>query len=124
MKRKKRLSKNEALALYKTYVPVVSEKIHHWDTDNEGKVTLFVENKGIMNSIMQKIAKKPKVSQIHLDETGSFIWQRIDGMTNIETIAEAVEEHFGENAHPLYERLLKFFEIVESYDFILWKKPV
>ena len=39
------------------------------------------------------------------------------------TSVKKVEEHFGEKAHPLYERLLKFFEIVESYDFILWKKP-
>ena len=38
-------------------------------------------------------------------------------------IAQAVHAHFGEKADPLYERLLKFFEIVESYDFIFWLKP-
>ena len=30
-----------------------------WTTDENGIVTLEIENKGIMNRIMQKIAKKP-----------------------------------------------------------------
>ncbi|MBQ5430096.1 MAG: PqqD family protein [Lachnospiraceae bacterium] len=124
MKKKKRLSRSEALALYKTYVPVISEKIHHWEKDENGDVTLFVENRGIMNTVMQKLMKKPRFSQIHLDAVGSFIWPRLDGETDLKTIAGAVEEQFGEKVHPLYERLLKFFEIVESYDFITWKKPV
>ena len=119
MKKKKRLSRSEALALYKTYVPVISEKIHHWEKDENGDVTLFVENRGIMNTVMQKLMKKPRFSQIHLDAVGSFIWPRLDGETDLKTIAGA-----GEKVHPLYERLLKFFEIVESYDFITWKKPV
>jgi hypothetical protein len=124
MKKKKRLSKEEALALYKTYIPQVSEKIMKWDVNQEdGSVTLFIENKGVMNTIMQKIAHKPRISQVHLDETGSFVWRLMDGQTDVETIAKKVEEHFGEKAHPLYDRLLKFFEIVESYNFILWKKP-
>ena len=123
MKKKKRLSRSEALALYKTYVPVISEKIHHYHIADNGDVTLFVENKGSMNTIMQKIAAKPRFSQIHLDPIGSFIWTRMDGQTDVEAIAEAVEGAFGEKVHPLYERLLKFFEIVESYDFITWKKP-
>ena len=76
-----------------------------------------------MNTLMQKCFKKPRISYIHLDETGSFIWQLMDGRRNVAAIADSVREHFGKKAEPLYERLLKFFEIVESYDFIIWKKP-
>ena len=32
-----------------------------------------------------------------------------------------VEMHFGEKANPLYERLAKYFQILDSYGFIEWK---
>ena len=122
MNDKKRHSYKKIIEKYKVYVPVVTEKIYSQSVDEKGIVTLAVENKGIMNFIAQKLLKKPRVSYIHLDEVGSFIWQTIDGNADIENIAERVSEHFKEKVNPLYERLRKFFEIVESYDFIRWKK--
>lgn len=112
------MSRDEAIAYYKASIPVISEKIIDWKADEKGMVTLSIENKGAMNAIFQKLFKKPRISYIHLDETGSFIWQLIDGTRTIGEIAEEVHDHFGEKAEPLYERLLKFFEIVESYNFI------
>ncbi|MEE3392896.1 MAG: PqqD family protein [Lachnospiraceae bacterium] len=123
MKKKNKMSRDEALALYKTYVPVIAKKIYDWKVGDDGLVTLSIENRGAMNRIMQKLIKKPKISYIHLDQTGSFIWQQIDGENNVEAIAGKVHEKFGKKAEPLYDRLLKFFEIVESYDFIEWRKP-
>ena len=52
-------------------------------TIKDGKVTLEIENNGFFNRIEQKLFKKPKISYIHLDETGSFIWPLIDGETDI-----------------------------------------
>ncbi|MEE0955224.1 MAG: PqqD family protein [Eubacterium sp.] len=118
MSKKKKMSRDEAIAYYKASIPVISEKIIDWKADEKGMVTLSIENKGAMNAIFQKLFKKPRISYIHLDETGSFIWQLIDGTRTIGEIAEEVHDHFGEKAEPLYERLLKFFEIVESYNFI------
>jgi len=114
MSKKPKLSKDETIALYNTYVPVVSQKIKEWKVGEDGLVTLSIEN---------KLFRKPRISYVHLDETGSYIWQQLDGKTNVAGIAQAVHTHFGEKAEPLYERLLKFFEIVESYDFIFWLKP-
>ena len=93
-----------------------------WSTDNDGKVTLEIENKGVFNSIAQKLFKKPKISYVHLDETGSFIWPLIDGEKNIIDLGKLVEEEFGEKANPLYERLAKYFQILDSYGFITWNK--
>jgi hypothetical protein len=84
-------------------------------------VTLEIENKGTMNRIMQVFFKKPRISYVHLDEMGSFIWPIMDGECDIIKIGEQVKAHFGENAEPLYERLVKFFQILESYNFINWK---
>ena len=89
-----------------------------WNENEEGKVTLEIENKGIMNRIAQKLFKKPKISYIHLDKMGSFIWKSIDGEKTIFEIGPEFKEAFGPDAEPLYERLAKYFQILKSYNFI------
>lgn len=91
-----------------------------WSCDDKNKVTLYIENKGVFHWIAQKLFFKPKVSQVHLDELGSFLWPLIDGEKNIIQLGELVETKFGEEAHPLYERLVKYFQILDSYHFIEW----
>ena len=93
----------------------------NWSEDKEGLVTLEIENTGFFNRIAQKFFRKPKISYVHLDENGSFIWPLLDGEKTILDIGKLVEEKFGEAAHPLYERLAKFFQILESYNFIIFK---
>lgn len=93
-----------------------------WTTDDEGIVTLQIENKGIFNKIAQKLFKKPKISYVHLDKMGSFIWPQIDGEKSILDISETVDREFGEDAKPLYERLAKFFQILASYGFVTFKE--
>ncbi len=93
----------------------------NWSKDDKEIVTLEIENRGIFNKIAQKLFKKPKVSYIHLDEIGSFAWSLIDGNKTILELAKDVEEKFSEDANPLYERLAKYFQILESYNFITFK---
>ncbi len=89
-----------------------------WSADENGIVTLDVENKGVFNRVFQLILKKPKVSHIHLDELGSFVWRSIDGVRNVEALCELVESELGDMAHPTEERLVKFLEILKEYKFI------
>lgn len=105
---------------YLERIPVRPDWIE-WSADENGIVTLDIENKGMMNRIAQKLLKKPEVSHIHLDEIGSFVWPLIDGEKNIADFGPYMEERFGEQAHPTYERLAKFFQILESYHFVEWK---
>ncbi len=93
-----------------------------WNTDQEGLVTLELQNTGIMNRVAQRLFKKPKVSYVHLEEIGSFVWPLLDGSRTILTLGEAVKERFGEQAEPLYERLAKYFQILDSYHFVEWKQ--
>lgn len=90
-------------------------------TENDGKVTIEIENKGFFNSLAQKFFNKPKITYIHLDEMGSFVWPIIDGEKDIIKIGKEVKSHFGDGAEPLYERLAKFFQILSSYNFIYFK---
>ena len=106
---------------YLERIPVRSEKLAY-KLDDKEIVTLEKENTGIVNRIFQKLFKKPKVSYIHLDEFGSFVWRITDGESDIIAIGEKVQEHFGEKAHPLYERLAKYYQILSSYGFVTFKK--
>ena len=91
-----------------------------WSTDEKGVVTLNIENTGTMNRIAQKLFHKPKVTYVHLDEIGSFVWPLMDGEMDILRLGELVEAQFGDKAKPLYERLAKFFQILDSYHFVQW----
>ena len=116
MKKKQVISQN-----YLEKVPLRHTDIG-WSEDDKGIVTLQIENRGFYNRVAQKLFKRPKTSYVHLDENGSFIWKQIDGESDIIAIGKLVDEHFGEAAHPLYERLARFFQILESYHFITWKE--
>ncbi|MBQ7384311.1 MAG: PqqD family protein [Clostridia bacterium] len=112
---KKKLAEN-----YLEKTPFRAEHIK-WSADEDGKVTLDIENKGLFNRIAQKLFGKPRISHIHLDAIGSFVWPLIDGERTIMDIGEIVERELGERAHPTYERLAKFFQILDSYGFVKWK---
>lgn len=104
---------------YLSRIPIRAESVE-WKTDDDGIVTLEIKNTGWANKIAQVLFKRPKISYIHLDKMGSFIWPIMDGKKDITTIGKLVDEHFGKEAHPLYERLAKYFQIMDSYHFIAW----
>ena len=116
MSKKKKDSEN-----YLERTPLRPEGLE-WSTDENGIVTLHIENKGVFNRMAQKFFKKPKISYVHLDETGSFVWPLLCEEKNILKLGEEVKTQFGEKAEPLYERLAKYFQILESYQFIVWKE--
>ncbi len=105
---------------YLELVPLKPEGLI-WKKGERDIVTFEIENKGLFNRIAQKLFKKPKISYIHLDELGSFVWLQIDGNRDIAEISDLVKEQFGDAAEPLYERTAKYFQILESYNFILFK---
>ena len=71
-----------------------------------------------MNTIAQRVFNKPRFTKVHLDAQGTFIWPLIDGEKTVADIAALVKAEFGDKAEPLYPRIVKYFQIVESYNFI------
>lgn len=113
----KKNKKKQVKVNYLDMIPVKSFFLN-WHKDAQGKVVLEVEHTGIFDRIAQKFFRKPKTTQVHLDENGSFLWPLIDGEKTIEELAGLLKQEFGEAAEPLYPRIVKFFQIVESYHFI------
>ena len=71
MKKKNVINKN-----YLEKRPIIPDTIG-WSLEEDGLVTISIENKGVWNRIFQKLLKKPKTSYVHLDEFGSHIWQNV-----------------------------------------------
>lgn len=104
---------------YLDLIPVPKDGLK-WERTTED-ITIFIENKGIMNRIAQKLFHKPKVSQIHLDEMGTFIFPLMDGTRSIYDIAQLVKEEFGPKAEPLYNRIVQYMHTLEGYEFVIMK---
>lgn len=114
MKKKK---KNETTINYLDLIPEKAASIR-WHRDFKERVILEIENTGLFNSIAQKVFGKPRYTKVHLDAQGTFIWPLIDGQKTVTDIAGLVKEEFGEAAEPLYPRIVKYFQIMESYHFV------
>lgn len=118
MKKQNKKSKKEVLDInYLDLIPVRTEELQ-WFTDRRDRIVLKVENTGLFNKIAQKVFNKPQFTKVHLDQQGTFIWPLIDGERTVADIAALVKDEFGEAAEPLYPRIVKYFQIVESYHFI------
>jgi hypothetical protein len=113
-------SKKEGSKNYLDYIPVINRS-YKTETKEDGYVTIYVEKKGLMHKIAQKIFRRPYIFQFQLEEIGSFIWRHIDGRNTIYEIGQIVHEYFGEKAEPLYPRLIQYFQSLQSYDFIRYK---
>lgn len=113
----KKKKKNEPQVNYLELIPQRAESLC-WHKDLRERIILEVENTGWFNTIAQKVFGKPRYTKIHLDNFGSYLWPRIDGEHTVAQLADMVKEEFGEKADPLYPRIVKYFQIVESYHFI------
>lgn len=91
-----------------------------WSVDSAGKVTLLCDCHSPLRRIVQGLLLHPRVRCIHLDETGSLLWQLLDGKRDILALGQLIDARFGEQAHPLYERLTAYLRILDSYHLIGW----
>ena len=112
MKKKKKQQKN-----YLDLIPARAPELK-WNQDEDGIITLEVENTGIFNRIAQKLFKRPKYTKVHMEKYGSFLWPLIDGNLTVMELADLQKAEFGDEVEPLYPRVVKYMQIMESYNFI------
>ena len=113
----KKNKKNKQQINYLDLIPVRPEKLG-WHIDRRERVVLEVKNEGFFNRIAQTYFRRPQTTKVHLDVQGSYLWPLIDGERTVMELAALQKEHFGEAAEPLYPRIVKYFQILESYHFI------
>ena len=111
---KKKDSKN-----YLDYVPVKNPEVEY-ETGDDGIVTVYIEWKGFYHRIAQKFFHRPRVSDIKMDELGSFVWLAIDDEKDVHQLSIELDGKFPKMEKSL-SRLIKFLEILHDNHLIYWK---
>ena len=104
---------------YLDFVPIKNPDIEYQTGDN-GKVTVFIEWKGFYHRIAQKFFHRPRVSDIQLDDYGSFVWLAIDDNKDVHQLSKELDARFP-NMEKSLTRLIKFLEILRDNHLIRWK---
>lgn len=85
-----------------------------YEVDEENIVTILEKQDHKIQKFFRKLKFRiPEYKKISLDEYGSYVFLQIDGNKTIKDIGESLEVNYGEEAHPLYERLLLFLNHIE-----------
>lgn len=103
---------------YLNYIPKRSE-FTSYEVNEKGNGVVKIENRGFYNVLARKLFKRPRYTDIELEEYGTFIWKYIDGKNTIYDIAMKVKDNFGGRAEPLYERICKYFRIMTDNKLII-----
>lgn len=106
---------------YLDFVPLINPQ-NSWTQDESGKVTIHMVHRGVYAWIAQKFFHRPKVSHIDLDRYGSYVWTCIDGEKTVGQLALVMKERFGQEAEPLYDRLVKYMQILYNNQFVVYKR--
>jgi len=97
-------------------------RIVDWEREQDGTVCL--KKPKVRNHLLKSIIKRLGKSlhyQIHLDDFGSFVWERCDGNQRVEQIAESLRQKFGDKVEPVYERLAAFVKMMAYQKVITYK---
>ena len=61
-----------------------------------------------------------KPLKIRLDKVGTFMWKLCDGNHTVKVIGEKMQQTFGDEIEPVYDRLALFFQQMERGRMIRW----
>lgn len=111
------MAENKNKLNYVDLIPAHS-KDKPWSINDKNLVEITVENKGFYNKIAQVFFKKPRFSFISLDEYGSYVWQQIDGRTDINEIGKRLAQKYPGAKDKLYERLCGYIKILERNGYV------
>lgn len=86
----------------------------NYETDENGIITVLEKQDHWIQRFFRKIGFRiPKYKKTELDKFGSFIVNQVDGEKTVEEIGILLSDEFGEEANPLYERLLLFLNYID-----------
>ena len=105
---------------YLDYVPAISSR-NTWDVTGD-IVTIHMVHRGFFPWVAQTFFGRPRVSHIDLDVHGSYIFQQINGERTVGELALLMKERFGQDAEPLYDRLVQYMKILRNNELIYYRK--
>lgn len=100
-------------------VPLLEKRVTL--TKESNGAFLIIQRTNIVERFTIRFFRQPAVRRIKLDKFGLFVIEQLDDHKNVQQIAEEMSEHFGEEADPALPRLVKFLQVLEVYDWIIWE---
>ncbi|WP_285766720.1 PqqD family protein [Peribacillus sp. SI8-4] len=113
---RKRQSKKRNLL---TMVPLLERRVT-LEQGSADTTFLVIQRTNFVERMTIRYLKQPSVRKIKLDKFGAFAIKKMESKCNVNQISEAMSEHFGEEAEPSLPRLMKFLEILEVHEWIVW----
>ncbi|MFJ7638500.1 PqqD family protein [Peribacillus sp. NPDC097206] len=118
MFRKKQKSKRNLL----TMVPLLESRVTLEMDSSSDLGFLIIQRTNFIERLTIRFLKQRAFRKIKLDKFGRFAIEQMAYRKNVQAISEAMIEHFGEEAEPALPRLVKFFEILEVHEWIIWEE--
>jgi len=105
------------------YLKLTPVRLHECKVKDDGLADVLVPkfNNKFARKHFSKFLKSPYI-RANLDDKGSATWLLMDGETKVEEIAEELDEKFGEEIHPVTDRLIKFLNDLYRNGFITFKE--
>lgn len=100
---------------YLCYIPV--RKHQQWQIQN-GKVFLLFKHDKLVEKFLRWLVKKPYTSDLELDQAGSHVWQYIDGQATVFEISQKLQQDFGSDFDPGYQRLITYLNYLNKKGWI------
>lgn len=110
--------------IYLQNIPVINSELDYSVTN--GIVYVHILNNHFIQRVFRKLRfKVTNKTTIDFDQYASFVFLQIDGKRNIYDIGQIVKAHYGEDAEPLYERLVTFIDYLEDTQrWVLFKNKI
>ncbi|VAX28324.1 hypothetical protein MNBD_IGNAVI01-1469 [hydrothermal vent metagenome] len=105
---------------YKELIPV--RQCKYEEKDGLVTVSFKKESTKIGKIFFKWIKDRPH--RIDLDEIGSFVWGKINGVLNVGEIIDITREHFGEKVEPAEERVVIFMKQMHRTKLIMLYEKV
>jgi hypothetical protein len=94
-----------------------------WEKKEDGLIVLLKPKfePALLKKYVLPRLKRPYF-KIKLDHVGSFIWEHCDGSLQVKELAKSLEDKFGKEVEPLYDRLVLFLQSLEKNHLIFYKR--
>lgn len=117
MFRKRKLKRNLL-----TMVPLLESRVTVENDPSSETGFLIIQRTNFVERLTIRFLKQRAFRRIKLDKFGKFAVEQMKYHKDVHEISEAMIEHFGEEAEPALPRLVKFLEILEVHEWIIWEE--
>jgi hypothetical protein len=105
----KRISKKRKTAV--NLLDLVPQRVKDWETEPDGRVVVLqprFEHPFLERHLLPRMSRP--YFRVRLDQYGTAVWLQIDGLNSVRRIGELLQEQYGQDVEPIFQRLGLFVQ--------------